>query len=89
VTPSHFFFPNIKEATIWHRQEALALAQIYLNAIFQPRSLALINATEKSASVYRTVLRNLLDQSSEATISPVNPSCNNVSGIRCDPTVGY
>ncbi len=63
------------------------MAQISLNAIFQPRNLAVIGATEKPASVGRTVLRNLLDQPSGATIFPVNPSRNNVLGIRCYPTV--
>ena len=63
------------------------MAQISLNAIFHPRNLAVIGATEKPASVGRTVLRNLLDQPSGATIFPVNPSRNNVLGIRCYPTV--
>lgn len=63
------------------------MTQPSLNSIFQPRCLAVIGATEKPASVGRTVLRNLLDQPSGATIFPVNPSRNNVLGIRCYPTV--
>ena len=35
----------------------------------------------------RTVLRNLLDQPSGATIFPINPSRNNVLGIRCYPNI--
>ena len=58
-----------------------------LTAIFHPRTLAVIGATEKPASVGRTLLRNLLDQPSGATIFPVNPSRNNVLGIRCYPSV--
>lgn len=58
-----------------------------LAPIFHPRSLAVIGATEKPASVGRTVLRNLLDQPSGATIFPVNPSRANVLGIRCYPSV--
>jgi acetyltransferase len=46
-----------------------------------------IGATEKAASVGRTVLRNLLAQPSGATIFPVNPGRSNVLGIRCYPTV--
>jgi len=46
-----------------------------------------IGATEKAASVGRTVLRNLLAQPSGATIFPVNPGRTNVLGIRCYPTV--
>jgi acetyltransferase len=54
-----------------------------LAPIFHPRSLAVIGATEKPASVGRTLLRNLLDQPSGATIFPVNPSRTNVLGVRC------
>jgi acetyltransferase len=59
------------------------LSHSSLSAIFQPKSVAVIGATEKPASVGRTVLRNLLDQPSGATILPVNPSRNNVLGVRC------
>jgi acetyltransferase len=58
-----------------------------LSAIFQPRTVAVIGATEKPASVGRTVLRNLLSQPSGATIFPVNPGRSNVLGIRCYPTI--
>jgi acetyltransferase len=57
------------------------LCESSLTPIFHPRTLAVIGATEKPASVGRTVLRNLLDQPSGATIFPVNPSRNNVLGI--------
>jgi acetyltransferase len=59
------------------------LSHSSLSAIFQPKTVAVIGATEKPASVGRTVLRNLLDQPFGATIFPVNPSRNNVLGIRC------
>src|SRR5215831_14188663 len=58
-----------------------------LTPIFYPRTVAVIGATEKPASVGRTVLRNLLDQPFGATIFPVNPSRNNVLGIRCYPSI--
>src|SRR5579864_4036762 len=58
-----------------------------LDPIFNPRSVALIGATEKPASVGRTILRNLLAQPSGATIFPINPNRPNVLGIRCYPTV--
>ncbi|HKE30243.1 MAG TPA: bifunctional acetate--CoA ligase family protein/GNAT family N-acetyltransferase [Candidatus Angelobacter sp.] len=58
-----------------------------LTPIFHPRSVAVIGATEKPASVGRTVLRNLLDQPFGATIFPVNPSRTNVLGIRCYPNI--
>src|SRR5689334_12827010 len=58
-----------------------------LAPIFHPRTVAVIGATEKPASVGRTVLRNLLEQPFGATIFPVNPTRNNVLGIRCYPTI--
>ncbi len=58
-----------------------------LASIFHPRSVAVIGATEKPASVGRTVLRNLLDQPFGATIFPINPNRSNVLGIRCYPNI--
>src|SRR5215469_15812327 len=58
-----------------------------LACIFHPRSVAVIGATEKPASVGRTVLRNLLSQPSGATIFPINPHRANVLGIRCYPSI--
>jgi acetyltransferase len=58
-----------------------------LRAIFHPRTVAVIGATEKPASVGRTLLRNLLEQPSGATIFPVNPGRSNVLGIRCYPSI--
>jgi len=58
-----------------------------LAPIFHPRTVAVIGATEKPASVGRTVLRNLLDQPFGATIFPINPYRDNVLGIRCYPNI--
>lgn len=63
------------------------MSQTPLTPIFHPRSVAIIGATEKPASVGRTVVRNLLEQPSGATIFPINPSRNNVLGIRCYPNI--
>src|SRR3954451_2631641 len=58
-----------------------------LAPIFHPRTVAVIGATEKPASVGRTILRNLMEQPSGATIFPINPHRPNVLGIRCYPNV--
>jgi acetyltransferase len=58
-----------------------------LAPIFHPRTVAVIGATEKPASVGRTVLRNLMEQPSGATIFPINPHRPNVLGIRCYPSI--
>lgn len=77
---------------IYNQQLALAIQGISvlltsLAPIFHPKTVALIGATEKPASVGRTVLRNLLDQPFGGTIFPVNPSRSNVLGIRCYPNI--
>src|SRR5215510_9254997 len=58
-----------------------------LTPLFYPRTVAVIGATEKPASVGRTVLRNLLEQPFGATIFPINPHRPNVLGIRCYPNI--
>src|SRR6476646_5368305 len=55
--------------------------------IFGPRTVAVIAATAKPASVGRTILRNLMEQPSGATIYPINPHRPNVLGIRCYPNI--
>ncbi len=62
-------------------------SRLSLKSIFNPKTVALIGATEKSASVGRTILRNLLDQPFGGTIFPVNPKRSNVLGVRCYPSV--
>ena len=58
-----------------------------LAPIFSPRTVAVIGATEKPGSVGLSVLRNLIEQPSGATIFPVNPNHGNVLGVRCFPNV--
>ena len=58
-----------------------------LEPMFRPHTVAVIGATEKPASVGRTLLRNLLDQPFGATIFPINPHRGNVLGIRCYPSI--
>ncbi|MBZ5523682.1 MAG: bifunctional acetate--CoA ligase family protein/GNAT family N-acetyltransferase [Acidobacteriia bacterium] len=58
-----------------------------LTPIFNPQSVAIVGATEKPASVGRTVMRNLLEQPFGATIFPVNPARSNVLGIKCYPNI--
>jgi acetyltransferase len=57
-----------------------------LSPIFHPRSVAVIGATEKPASVGRTVLANLLG-SFEGKIFAVNPHRDSVLGTKSFPTV--
>jgi acetyltransferase len=56
-----------------------------LDAIFAPGTVAVIGATEKTGSVGRTVLWNLISNPFGGTVFPVNPNRPNVLGIKAYP----
>ncbi len=53
-----------------------------LESVFNPRSVAVIGASERPGSVGRNVLWNLLSNPFGGTVFPVNPNRTNVLGIR-------
>ena len=59
-----------------------------MDAIFEPGTVAVIGATEKTGSVGRSVLWNLISSPFGGTVYPVNPKRPNVLGIRAYPTIG-
>jgi len=59
-----------------------------LDAIFAPKTVAVIGATETLNSVGRTVLWNLISNPFGGTVYPVNPKRPNVLGIKSYPKVG-
>ena len=59
-----------------------------LDAIFAPKNIAVIGATEKIGSVGRTVLWNLMSTPFGGPIFPVNPSRGSVLGIKAYPNIG-
>src|SRR5947207_2222984 len=58
-----------------------------LDAFFMPRNAALIGATEKPASIGRTLLTNLTATPFGGPIYPVNPRRANVLGLKCFPRI--
>lgn len=58
-----------------------------LDAIFAPKTVAVIGATEKAGSVGRTILRNLIDNPFGGTVFPVNPKRHSVLGIKAYPNI--
>lgn len=54
-----------------------------LDAMFHPKTVAVIGASEKKRSVGTIVLRNLLGGDFKGAILPVNPKRARVQGIRC------
>jgi acetyltransferase len=58
-----------------------------LDAIFTPRNVAVIGATETAGSVGRTLLWNLIASPFGGTVFPVNPKRSSVLGIKAYPTI--
>jgi acetyltransferase len=58
-----------------------------LQPIFSPRTVAVIGATEKTGSVGRTVIWNLISSPFGGTVFPVNPKRENILGIKAYPNI--
>ncbi len=58
-----------------------------LDAIFSPKNVAVIGASERLGSVGRTILWNLISSPFGGTVFPVNPTRSSVLGIRAYPNV--
>jgi len=58
-----------------------------LDAIFCPRSVAVIGATERAGSVGRSVLWNLLSSPFGGTVYPVALKHSSVLGIKAYPSI--
>jgi len=58
-----------------------------LDAIFAPRNVAVIGATDKAGSVGRTILWNLISSPFGGTVFPINPQRPSVLGIKAYPTI--
>jgi acetyltransferase len=58
-----------------------------LDAIFAPKSVAVIGATETPGSVGRTIVWNLLSSTFGGTIYPVNPKRTSILGIKAYPSL--
>src|SRR5271165_1433881 len=58
-----------------------------LDVFFQPKSVAVIGASETAGSVGRSILFNLISSPFGGTVYPVNPKRAGVLGIRAYPTI--
>ncbi len=59
-----------------------------LDALFAPRAVAVVGASERAGSVGRTVLWNLISSPFGGTVYPIHPKRPNVLGIRALPSLG-
>ncbi|HUH96267.1 MAG TPA: bifunctional acetate--CoA ligase family protein/GNAT family N-acetyltransferase [Anaerolineales bacterium] len=58
-----------------------------LDAIFAPRTVAVIGATETAGSVGRTIVWNLISTPFGGTVFPVNPKHPSILGIKAYPNI--
>ncbi len=58
-----------------------------LDALFSPRSVAIIGASRRASSLAARPLDQLDRYGFEGEVFPVNPSCDEISGRRCYPSV--
>lgn len=58
-----------------------------LDAIFRPGNVAVIGATERTGSVGRTLLWNLISTPFGGTVFPINPKRSSVLGIKAYPSI--
>ncbi len=68
--------------------DVLRAERLPLDAIFAPRSVAVIGATDKAGSVGRTILWNLIRNPFGGVVYPINPKRPGVLGIKAYPSVG-
>ena len=58
-----------------------------LDALFRPRSVAVVGTSARARSVGREILGNLLAMDFQGVVFPVNPHLNVVASLRCFPSV--
>jgi acetyl coenzyme A synthetase (ADP forming)-like protein len=58
-----------------------------LDALFAPRSVAIIGASTKRGSLGREILHNMIEYEFNGTIFPVNPHAKFIHSIKCYPAI--
>lgn len=69
------------------RASATASAVTSLDAIFRPRSVAVIGASRQKQTIGREILRNLVDFEFHGPVYPVNPAADVVHSMPCYASV--
>jgi acetyltransferase len=78
---------DVNTTTSANGEIAYSSSRRSLNAIFSPRNVAVIGATETVGSVGRTLLWNLISSPFGGTVFPVNPKRASVLGIKAYPQI--
>jgi acetyltransferase len=58
-----------------------------LDAIFKPRSIAVVGTSRKDGTIGRQILHNLVAYGFNGPVYPVNPNAEYVNSIKCYPSV--
>lgn len=58
-----------------------------LDAIFRPRSIAVVGASREKQTIGREILHNLIDYGFTGAIFPVNPHAASIHSIKCYPSL--
>jgi len=58
-----------------------------LDAIFRPKSVAIIGASRTPGKVGRVMTRNMLESGYKGKIYPINPNADEILGLSCYPSV--
>ena len=77
----------MNELTI-QKAAATQVATHALDALFQPKRIAVIGATDRAGSVGRGVMRNLLGGGFSGEVIPVHPHAAAVADLKAYPHVG-
>lgn len=59
-----------------------------LEIMFNPKTIAVIGATNKAGHVGNSLMKNILSTGYEGTIYPVNPNHKSVCGVKAYPSIG-
>src|SRR5512145_3127831 len=57
------------------------LERHYLTSLFEPKSVAVIGASERANSVGSVIFRNILDSGYKGRLYPINPKHESIHGI--------
>lgn len=60
-----------------------------VDALFNPKSIALVGASTKSLTVGNDLLRNLLFTEFNGPVYPINPKAESVLGVHCYPSLRH
>ncbi len=83
----HPINPNATPAPFDRAADVLKFEPNPLDAIFAPKNVAVIGATETQGSVGRTILWNLISNPFGGTVFPVNPKRPSILGIKTYPSI--